>query len=189
MPTVRTQKLRERIASLLDTDATVRKIAGVTGTVISLALALGPVARLWTKSLYHQVKLWQSWDRKIEITPESMYELHFWKSCFEEFNGRPICPISPKCTVTSYSDTSSWGWEGCVVQVGGSMSKGNFSEREAGKSSVWRELQGTFNVLSSSTELIRSQILKHHTNNKNVKGVLSFGSMTSELQELVTNTF
>ena len=46
MPAVRTQKLRERIVSLLDTGATARKIAGVTGTVISMGLALGPVARL-----------------------------------------------------------------------------------------------------------------------------------------------
>ena len=77
VPAVRTQKLRERIASLLDTGATARKIAGVTGTVISTGLALGPVARLWTMSLYRQVKLRQSWDRKTELTPESMRELHF----------------------------------------------------------------------------------------------------------------
>ena len=37
------------------------------------------MARLWTRSLYRQVKLWQSWDRKIELTPESMHDLHFWK--------------------------------------------------------------------------------------------------------------
>ena len=61
------------------------------------------------------------------------------------------------------------------MQVGRSMSKDNFSEFEAGKSSMWRELQGTFNVLSSSVELIQSQILKHHTDNKNVEGVLSVG--------------
>ena len=189
VPAVRTQKLKERIASLLDTGATARKIAGVTGTVISMGLALGPVARLWTRSLYHQVKLWQSGDRKIELTPESMRELHFWKSCYEEFNGQPIWPISPKCTVTSYSDASSWGWGGYVVQVGRSMSKGNFSEFEASKSSTWRELQGTFNVLSSSVELIQGQILKHLTDNKNVERVLSVGSRTPDLQELVIDIF
>ena len=46
---------------------------------------------------------------QIELTPESMHELHFWKSCFEESNGQPILPISSKCTVTSYSNASSWG--------------------------------------------------------------------------------
>ena len=36
VPAVRTQKLWERIASLLDTGATARKITGVTGTVIRM---------------------------------------------------------------------------------------------------------------------------------------------------------
>ena len=67
VPAVRTQKLKERTASLLDTGATAKKIAGVTYIVIAMGLALGPVARLWTRyrSLYHQVKSRQSWDRKI----------------------------------------------------------------------------------------------------------------------------
>ena len=67
-------------------------------------------------------------------------------------------------TVTSYSDASFWGWGGYVVQVGGSISKGNFSEFDAGKSS------------SSSAELIQSQILKHCTDNKNITRVLSVGN-------------
>ena len=49
------------------------------------------------------------------------------------------------------------------------MSKGNFSEFKAAKSSTWRELQGTFNVLSSSVELIQGQILKHCTDNSGMK--------------------
>ena len=46
---VRMQKLKERKASLLDT--------GVTGTVTSFGLALGPVARLWTRSLLSSGKV------------------------------------------------------------------------------------------------------------------------------------
>ena len=77
---------------------------------------------------------------------------------------------------------------GAGVQVGRSMSKHNFSKFEAGKSSMWRELHGTFNVLSSSVKLIQGQILKHHTYNKNVERVLSVGR-TLELQELVIDIF
>ena len=47
----------------------------------------------------------------------------------------------------------------------------------------------TFNVLSSSVELIHNQILKHHTDNKNVERVLSVGSKTPELQKLVVDIF
>ena len=123
VPAVRTQKLKERIASLLDTGATARKIAGVTGTV-SMGLALGPVARLWTRSLYQQVKLRQSWDRKIELTPESMRELHFWKSCLEEFNGQPIWPTTVSASLSNFSqfgakfgsaDLSKWSRDPLLV--------------------------------------------------------------------------
>ena len=57
----------------------------------------------------------------------------FGKVVLKNLNGQPIWPISQKCIVISYSDASSWGWGGCVVQVGGSMSKGIFSKFEAGK--------------------------------------------------------
>ena len=40
VPAVRTQKFKERIASLLDTGDTARKIAGVTGTVIFMGLCI-----------------------------------------------------------------------------------------------------------------------------------------------------
>ena len=50
-------------------------------------------------------------------------------------------------------------------------------------------VKGTFNVLSSSVELIQGQILKHRTDNKNVERVLSVGSRTPDLQQLVRDIF
>ena len=75
------------------------------------------------------------------------------------------------------------------MEVGESMSKGNLSKFQGGKSSTWRELQGTSNVLNSSVELIQSQILKHRTDNKSVERVLSVGSRAPELQKLVVDIF
>ena len=68
-----------------------------------------------------------------------------------------------------------------MVQIGPSISRGNFSANEAGMSSIWRELKGTLNVLSSSVEIIHSQIVKHNTDNKNVVTVLSTGSRKPDL--------
>ena len=76
------------------------------------------------------------------------------------------------------------------MQVGESISRGKFSESEAGKSSTRRELLRTFeNGLSSSAELIQSRILKHRTDNQNVARLLSVGSRKPEVQELVTDIF
>ena len=47
---------------------TARKLASILGTLISMDLALGPVARLWTRSSYHQINSRQSWDREIILT-------------------------------------------------------------------------------------------------------------------------
>ena len=55
MQVVKMLKHKERIVLLLDTGATAKKIT----TVISMGLALGPMARLWIWSLYHQAELWQ----------------------------------------------------------------------------------------------------------------------------------
>ena len=90
MQVVKMLKHKERIVLLLDTGATAKKIA----TVISMGLALGPMARLWIWSLYHQAELWQLRGRKMELTPESMCKLHFQKRCLEESSGQPIWPMS-----------------------------------------------------------------------------------------------
>ena len=161
-----TLRLQEMLDIALNSKyTTARKLASISGTLISMGLALGPVARLWTRPIYHQINSRQSWDREMILTSESRHELDFWNMCFYEYNGQPIWPIAPKCTITSYSDASAQGWGGYIVQIGASISRGNFSENEAGKSSTWRELKGTLNVLSSSVEIIHSQIVKHHADN------------------------
>ena len=55
--------------------------------------------------------------------------------------------MNPICSVTSYSDSSEYGWGGYTVNISGLSAKGNFSEGEAQMDSTWRELKGTFNVL------------------------------------------
>ena len=88
-----------------------------------------------------------------------------------------------------YTDGSAQGQGGYIIQIGATISRGNFSENEAGKSFTWCELKGTLHVLSSFVKIIHSQILKHHTDNKNVVTVLSIGSRKPDLQELVVDIF
>ena len=40
----------------------VRRVASVSGFVISLSVALGPVARLFTRQMYFFINLRQSWN-------------------------------------------------------------------------------------------------------------------------------
>lgn len=45
-----------------------RTLAQVTGNLISRSLALGPVARLWTRSLYRDIQAARNWDCTLVLT-------------------------------------------------------------------------------------------------------------------------
>lgn len=79
-----------------------------------------------------------------------MLELLFWKECLPLFNGQSIW-FDSGATCVAYSDASSSGYGGYVVEIGLSVSHGHWS-KEAGMSSTWRELKAVFSVLKSFAE-------------------------------------
>ena len=56
---------------------TAREVAKVTGSIISMSLALGPVARLWTRALYRNSSSVTTWDRKIILSIEGQKGINF----------------------------------------------------------------------------------------------------------------
>ena len=52
-----------------------RSLASITGKLISLSIALGPVTRLMTRSLYTLINTQQSWCQALVISPEANAEL------------------------------------------------------------------------------------------------------------------
>ena len=73
-------------------------------------------------------------------------ELLVWRDSVKKFNGQPIW-FSPGATRMAYSDASSTGFGGYVVELGKEVSHGLWSEAEARLSSSWRELKAIHNVL------------------------------------------
>ena len=57
-------KLKSVLTGLIDKfpNLRVRDVARVSGFVISLSVALGPIARLFTKQMYFFIQLQHSWD-------------------------------------------------------------------------------------------------------------------------------
>ena len=47
-----------------------RSLASITGKLISVSIALGPVTRLITRSLYALINMRQSWCQTLVISPE-----------------------------------------------------------------------------------------------------------------------
>ena len=94
---------------------TAREVAKVTGSIISVSLALGPVARLWTRALYRNSSSATIWDRKIILSIEGKKEIKFWAKELDSCHGAPIWKRAPKIDVIMYSDAREPGWGGGVT--------------------------------------------------------------------------
>ena len=63
-----------------------RQLAGVIGTIISMSLAIGPVSRFMTRSIYMLLESRLSWWDMLKITPDARQELEFWKASLADYN-------------------------------------------------------------------------------------------------------
>jgi hypothetical protein len=163
--------------------STARDIAQVTGTIVSMGLALGPVARLWTRGLHRFIMQASAWWEHDKLDEDATREIVFWKNNFEICHGQPIWLANPKPEILTYSDASNTGWGGYSVELGGRIAKGNWSPDEELKSSTWRELRATHLLLASFLPEIQGKDVRHRTDNKNVESILQIGSRNRELHD------
>ena len=84
-----------------------------------MGLALGPMSRLMTRSLYALLGSRQAWCEHLEINRGVQRELEFWRSssCVAQYNAQPIW-ISPSAVRLVYSDASDTGNGGHTVEHG-----------------------------------------------------------------------
>ena len=183
IPTERIDKLKSRLASLLSgSTATARALAKVTGLVMSMRIAIGPVARLRTRALYQMVNSRLFWNEKLCLTLEAREELGFWLESVEALNGRAF-RWTPSATRVVFSDASDTGYGGYVVQLGPHETTGIWSEDEAKQSSTWRELKAVDRVLESLACKLEGQTVKWCTDNQNVVRIVQYGSRKPHLQD------
>ena len=57
-----------------------RQMASIVGRIISMGLAIGPVCRFMTRSLYAVLESRQTWREELTLSPEAQDELKFWDS-------------------------------------------------------------------------------------------------------------
>ena len=183
VPGEKVSRLQSTIASLnLDRAVHVRALSSVVGQIISMSLAICPVARLRTRACYHIINQRKTWSDSHLLTEDAKAELHFWKECLPLFNGQPIW-FESSATRVAYSDASSSGYGGYVVEIGPSISHGHWSPQEAAMSSTWRELRAVFAVLQSFAEKLQGHTVKWFTDNQNVVRIVQVGSKKPHLQE------
>ena len=57
-----------------------RTVARFTGLLASMSLALGPVVRLWTRSLHRDILQAASWDSPFKLSADAQGEVVFWQT-------------------------------------------------------------------------------------------------------------
>lgn len=139
VPPRRVDALKQLLDIIIAKDFCVsaRTLSRVTGSLVSMSLAMGPVVRLWTRAMYRDICSAPCWDQPICLSSDSRSEVLFWKQNFDN-SGYPIWAPSPKIEVLSYSDASGLGWGGFAVHINGKPAVGSWSEEESGRSYIPR---------------------------------------------------
>ena len=136
-----------------------RNLASIIGNLISVALVVGPVARLMTRSVYTVLNTRQYWCQSLPVSHEARQEIQFWLDNLDKVNGKGLW-LSPSTGCIVYATASSSGYGGFTVEYGCHVAHGIFSEIEVAQSSTWRELHAVKMVLGSLAHLLHNQRVK-----------------------------
>ena len=158
-----------------------KQIASIVGKIISMSLALGPIARFMTRSLYVLIESRDTWCDLLEVTPEARVEMEFWRRSLSLYNGQPIW-CKPSAVAVVYSDASDIGYGGYTVHHGYHVVHGNWGHEEAAKSSTWRELVAVGRVLEAIALFLKVLHVRWFSDNQNVVRIIQHGSRKPHLQ-------
>ena len=182
VPTVKIEALKSCLLYALSKNSlTARVLASIVGKIISMSLAVGPVSRLMTRSMYALLSARRHWNQLLDVTPEARAELEFWCNQIDHVNGQEIWH-SPSAVRLVYSDASDTGYGGFTVQHGCHIAQGTWSAEEMAQSSTWRELTAVRRVLESLIPKLKNQRIRWFSDNQNVVRILEVGSKKPCLQ-------
>ena len=175
--------LKAHLRQVTDEVATkARDLASVTGKIMFMSLAIGPVSRLMTRSMYALLSSRQYWGRPLFMTSEAKAELKFWASQIDHINGKEIWH-SPSAVRVVYSDASATGYGGFTVEYGCHVAHGPWSAEEMTQSSTWRKLKAVRMVLESLVPKLKNERVRWFSDNQNVVMILNIGSKKPDLQK------
>ena len=143
-----------------------RKLVSITGKLISMSLAVGPIARLLTRSMYAVLNNRDYWCQSLQVTPEVRQEIWFWFDHTDGLNGQGIWH-SPSTPRVVYADASSTGYGSFTVEHGCHIAHGQWSEVEVTQSSTWRELRAVRMVLESLAHKLQNERVRWFSDNQN----------------------
>ena len=187
----------EKISGILDEvveimsckSVSARKLARVTGRIISNFLIMGDVCKLMTKAMHRLIECRRGWDAQVVLDSDALVELRFWREQLCGLNSRPIWrkPVLPSRVV--YSDASAVGCAAVISMNGKPVSHKNWDAIEMKQSSTWRELMCVKHALQSFANLLKGSHVKWYTDNQGVVAIVKTGSSEVHLHKLAMEIF
>ena len=142
-----------------DGHCTYRYLAKTAGSVISCALAVGPIARLFTRQMYLTIETRSSWDRVVYFSSSLLEELKFWFLNLDCFNGYSIRPPPTSSTII-FTDASDLAFGGYSASLDGCIVSGMWTSADVGQSSTYRELKAIYYVCLAYLSQLRHKEVK-----------------------------
>ena len=158
IPEAKVRKLKSLLSSAIrDKSSSYRELARIAGSLISVALAVGPLSRLFTRQMYLAIESRSAWDHTLHFSSALLEMLRFWYCNIDSFNGYSLRPPPDSSTVIFSSDVGF----GCFsASLDGVTASGMFTAEDLGQSSTFRELKAiyyVFIVLCGATKVEKSQ--------------------------------
>ena len=189
IPEKKVCKLKRLLNSAIQNkSSSYRELARIAGSIISVALAVGPISRLLTRQMYLAIESRSAWDHLFLFPPALLEELKFWFCNIESFNGYSIRPPPDSSTVV-FSDASDAAFGGFSASLDGTVASGMFTTDDLGQSSTFRELKAIYYVLLSFVEHLKHKRLKIFTDNQSAARIVSVGSSKVLLQSVALSIF
>ena len=189
IPERKITKLKSLLDSVIqDEYASYRELARIAGSVISVALAVGPISRLLTRQMYLAIESRSSWDSTHHFSAGLLEELKFWYCNIDSFNGFSIRP--PISThIVMFSDASDTAFGGYLSSQEVAAASGMWTAEDACQSSTFRELKAIYFVLLSYIDRLKSRRVKIFTDNQSAARIVAIGSSKQHLQSLALSIF
>ena len=168
-----------------------RKLARVTGRIISSFLIMGDVCKLMTKALHRLIECRKGWDAHAQVVLDSdvLVELKFWREHLQSLNRRPIWRKHMLPSRVVYSDASAVGCAAFISMNDRPVSHKNWDAIEMKQSSTWRELMCVGHALRSFAHFLKGTYVKWYTDNNGVASIVKSGSNKAHLHKLAMDIF
>ena len=158
IPEAKVRKLKSLLSSAIrDKSSSYRELARIAGSLISVALAVGPLSRLFTRQMYLAIESRSAWDHTLHFSSALLEMLRFWYCNIDSFNGYSPRPPPDSSTVICSSDVGFGYFSASLDSV---TASGMFTAEDLGQSSTFRELKAiyyVFIVLCGATKVEKSQ--------------------------------